>query len=114
MISPYKDEIAYSWFSRYHHKYSGNANDLRPTENLFGKRGISIDMYCPQYLNYFINQLPEKMGIGADDIINKHTVFPLFRPFMDSKRVDKIIISMKGGNTNHLMYDMGLYKERFT
>ncbi|ACB83847.1 TnsD family Tn7-like transposition protein [Natranaerobius thermophilus] len=85
---PYKDELLYSAFARYHF-LSGNI-DLKDTlRELFGK-----DSVIPNFeLGSNLNVLCQKIGThyNAMELIKKHTVFPYYSPFLPEQRKQEII-----------------------
>lgn len=105
--SPYPDEIMYSWFSRYDKKSCNESYEVTSMK-LFGKKSAYLNIYYPIRLDYFIEQLPDSWNMTYMDIINEHTIFPLFKPFMSKKRADDVINNMRDGDTRRLSGQIGL------
>lgn len=89
---PYKDELIYSAIARYHY-YTGNIDYRDTLQELFGKRTI-----IPSFeIGSNIEALAKNLGgkYTAAYIINKHTIFPFYSPFLPSKRKKQILKEIK-------------------
>ncbi|BDR87831.1 TniQ family protein [Clostridium tetani] len=84
----YPDEILYSWFSRYH-TLNGNLRYSYSMNELFGKDRVSTSIYYPMYLNFLCKQLPQEFKYTAEELINNHSIIPIFKPFMTKERFNK-------------------------
>lgn len=93
----YPDEIFYSIVARYH-KRSGNIDFSYTSLELFGRsyKVSTIDM--PNDLEFFVNQLPKNLGYTSDTIIQNHTLFNCYAPFIPENNKLEIIKTMKYGN----------------
>ncbi|WP_391560720.1 TnsD family Tn7-like transposition protein [Robertmurraya sp.] len=98
----YKDELLYSAFARYH-LMSGNLSPKETLIDLFGTDRITSVLDLPSHLDDLCRNIPDKV-INADYLIDNHTIFPYFSPFLPFERVEKIRDSMKGhfGNGIHM------------
>lgn len=99
---PYKDELIYSAIARYHF-YSGNVDFRDTIEECFGKRTMVPTLELGGRLEYLANELGRKYT--AEKIINKHTIFRYYAPFMDKKRKVKALeyIKFKGSSSIYTM-----------
>lgn len=95
---PYEDEVTYGIFARYN-RYSGNLSSRKTGEELFGKRIFIGSNNFPSYLEYFSSRFPRESMYSSDYFIEKHTIFPMYRPFLPQERVVKIVNDMKGENS---------------
>lgn len=95
---PYKDELIYSAIARYHY-YSSNRNFKDTIEECFGKRTAISTFEFAGNLEYLAQELGGKYT--SDYIINKHTIFPFYSPFIKENRKKEILneIKYKGANT---------------
>lgn len=89
------DELLYSAASRYHFTGGGVSHETT-TKELTGIRSCHMSRCYPSRLQYFCDQLPGKVHIDPEVIINKHTLFPLYRPFLPPARAQKIQKAMIG------------------
>lgn len=93
---PYFDEIFYSMCARHYDKllYSNKAGFLR---DLFDKdMHPSVDL--PHRLGYFVDKLPLKRFFTVDHLIDHHTLFPLYNPFLSEERSHQLREKMVTGN----------------
>lgn len=100
MTKPYPDEIFYSWVARYH-KHSGNLNGSSTTEDLFGMERKVETLLAPSRLEYFCNQLPSEWGFTPEYIIDNHTVYPIYKVFMQETNIPRILNGMIEDDINN-------------
>ena len=77
---PYKDEILYSVFARYHIR-SGNTSFKSTINDLFGSTNITAVMDLPSNLNKLIENLPVGSKYTAEYLIYNHTLYPFYALF---------------------------------
>lgn len=88
----YPNEIFYSWISRYR-SISGNSNKST-VHNLFNRATkTQLTIYYPHYLEYFCSNVSEYFPITPKEVIEKYTITPLFKPFIDDNEYNDIITS---------------------
>ncbi|WP_312700945.1 TnsD family Tn7-like transposition protein [Sedimentibacter sp.] len=88
----YPDELFYGWISRYR-AISGNSSKMT-VYNLFNRdKKVQFSIYYPHYLEWFCSYLSEYFNTTPEEIIEKHTIIPLFRPFVDVSEYQNTIIS---------------------
>ncbi|MDF2800670.1 MAG: Tn7-like transposition protein [Anaerocolumna sp.] len=97
MPAPYPDEILYSWFSRYH-KMSGNTSPLTTINDLFGKIDENINVLFSSSLGYLAKQIPREWSYIPQDLINKFTIFPLYKPFLEIRDTSILLDNMINKN----------------
>jgi len=102
---PYPDELLYSTFARYHY-YAGNIDLLDTIENLFGKRSIIPNLYLGSNLEYLCKELEGQYN--EDNLINRHTIFPFYKPFLPYDRQIQLVNEMKFGNCEGIYLSLGL------
>lgn len=98
------DELFYSCCARYHNE-SGNINLSQTMNDLFGNPNLILNPTFPKALDYFLNQLG---NIHLDQIINNHTIFPVFVPFLDNFRVNALMKIFKGESKNYANHIIGI------
>lgn len=89
----YPDELALNWFIRYH-VISGDRSWRITSKELFGKKEHNPNILYALNLGFFCNQIPSKLKITPDYVINRMTIFPLFKPFMSIERANKVVKGM--------------------
>jgi hypothetical protein len=97
----YPDESLYSVFSRYH-IYRGNLSFKETIEDLFGLRNKRAAFDLPSGLESIINNL-SGTRLTVEYLINNHTLFPYYSPFLPKQKAKLIKEQMASfkGNTIH-------------
>lgn len=98
--SPYPDELLYSVFARYH-ILSQNIALKETMYDLFGRHTASAVVDLPNNLQTVYEKLTPGSLNTPEHLIEHHTLFPLFRPFLDAERSDKVFKAMKYGGDVH-------------
>jgi hypothetical protein len=94
--TPYPDELFYSMCARYH-AWSRNPSIKHTVLDLFDDEKATAVVDLPFRLQTFYQQLPsESSKLKPYFIIDHHTLFPFYRPFLSKERIEKIIESMEG------------------
>jgi hypothetical protein len=90
----YPDELFYSACARFQDRTNYPSAKSTLLE-LFGSVSTSaVDLPCR--LNDFAAMLPQGHGYTAGRLAQSYTLFPLFRPFLPTERVDMLREDMKG------------------
>lgn len=82
---PLPDEILYSVWARYSDRVQ-YSHEGKVTQELFGDRGVGVIVDLPCYLDYFVEHLPPGNSYTADWLVDNHTLFPFFGPFLSQER----------------------------
>ncbi|MDJ0572736.1 MAG: TnsD family Tn7-like transposition protein [Pleurocapsa sp. MO_192.B19] len=96
----YPGELLYSGIARYQIR-SGNLSPKANIEELFNSRNITATADLPCGLDNLVQNLPTYSSATADSLIQKHTLYPFYAPFLPPKRAKRVQESMKstkGGN----------------
>ena len=96
----YPGELLYSAIARYQIR-SGNLSPKANIEELFNSRTITATADLPCGLDNLVQNLPTYSSITTDSLINSHTLYPFYAPFLLPKRAKRVKESMKsarGGN----------------
>ncbi|WP_419877521.1 TnsD family Tn7-like transposition protein [Brevibacillus centrosporus] len=93
--TPYPDELLYSVFARYH-VWSRNRSCKATIKDLFGRDTVTAVIDFPNNLRMVCDQLSTESILTPEYLVQHHTLFPLFRPFLPEKRVTQILQVMKG------------------
>jgi DNA-binding Lrp family transcriptional regulator len=101
--TPYKDELLYSVFARYH-KWSRNSSSFNTNMALFGSRNIIAKTGFPNGLEELTKKLPPGQDEKVRGFIDNNTLYPLFHPFLQKEQGEKIIEEMykKNGKASSL------------
>jgi hypothetical protein len=81
---PYPDEILYSILARYHIR-SGNTSPKATLKELFNSQTTIATIDLPSNLDYLIKNLQFVSNYQIEDLIYKHTLYPLYSPFLQKK-----------------------------
>lgn len=97
--TPYPDELLYSILGRYHH-LSCNLNYEHTSKDLFGQL-VQPSVELPSALKHLALKIDNPF-ISLQRLINHHTMFPLYGPFISDKRRKKLYrimaLGKKAGN----------------
>ncbi|MDF2800663.1 MAG: hypothetical protein K0S61_566 [Anaerocolumna sp.] len=88
------DETLYSAIARYH-SYSGNACYRDTIDELFSNTNISPTVEFPSGLKALEKILSGALELTADYVIQNHTLFPLYAPFLSKSRKRQLLNKMK-------------------
>lgn len=93
------DETIYSWFAWYH-KISGN---LSVEDTMFELLDCHMsDINCQEFgFKSICEKLPETFNYNPEYLIRKHTLFPLFKPFMSVEKSERYLDVMIGNQCIH-------------
>ncbi|MCD9186290.1 MAG: TnsD family transposase [Pyrinomonadaceae bacterium] len=86
---PFPDEILYSAAARYHHRAKNKRTSVT-ARDWFGEDAYRVVVDFPSHLDYLISALPKGHIYTADILIEKHTLFPFYVPFLPAGRAEKI------------------------
>ncbi len=103
----YPDEIIYSWMSRHVNLY-GFKSAESINNNLFDKSIKQHFVYYPTYLDDFVKQIPTELSITADEIIDKHTLIPICKPFMTPEEYEILRNQIRSGPALNISAKLGL------
>ncbi|WP_423680476.1 TnsD family Tn7-like transposition protein [Undibacterium sp. WLHG33] len=103
----FADETLFSLIARYH-RLSGNIDDRDSLHELFGKHTHVVTSHLPTHLDALASVLPQGLDITVNDLIERHTVFPYFRPFLTERQVVFGLAAMRGNSGAGLKTMMGM------
>lgn len=103
---PYEDEILYSTIARYHYYY-GNTDFKDTLYEIFGSNSVIPTIEFPSKLDYLCRQLKNKV-YSPDYIIQNHTIYPFYSPFLPVERQETIKSKMKFGNGKGIYAQIGI------
>lgn len=98
---PYPDELLYSAAARYHYR-SKYKKTAFTTRDLFNNDAYKIPVDLPSHIDNLIDRLPPGHSYTAGELIEKHTLYPFYAPFLPKERArtirDYMRSSSKGGS----------------
>lgn len=107
---PFPDESLYSLAVRYH-RLAANRSYRLTSQELFG----TYSRTCGSILPCCLGALSQRLGAGYPvvDLIERFTLFPLYRPFVDDTKYRASIITMAGSDGTGLKMSLGITASRF-
>ncbi|WP_183360293.1 TnsD family Tn7-like transposition protein [Geomonas limicola] len=91
---PYPNELLYSTIARYHFR-SKNPSYRDTAQELLGSPTASVIALLPSNTVFLHSQLHPNTLLTPDKLIFEHTLFPLYKPFIEKDRADSAIRYMK-------------------
>lgn len=104
---PYPGELLYSVWARFGDQVQyPDRGDIH--RELFGSKSehALVDWSCS--LGYLVGQLPAGHRYTVDTLINGHTLFPVYAPFLPPERRDRLFHQMITGNGTALSARIGM------
>lgn len=101
----HKDEILYSGIARYF-DYLNENNIMWVTEHLFNSRVRAV-VGLPAGLKNLYDNFPKGSPYTPSYLVNSHSIYPFFRPFIDLPRHEKIMNDMLFKNGKGIMARVG-------
>lgn len=98
--APYDDELLYSICARYS-RVAGHSNKKITIEHFFQRRTLTAVFDLPKHLDALANQLVHLHGPSADELIEKHTLFPFYSAFHHPDRIQQAKVAMRGDGQPH-------------
>ncbi|HEU5374082.1 MAG TPA: TnsD family Tn7-like transposition protein [Ktedonobacteraceae bacterium] len=100
----FPDELFYSACARFSDKVKYSSNKIL-YEELFGNRNIRAVVDLPCRLGAFVKKLPDghPHPYTTDILINNHTLFPIYAPFLPRDRANSIYEVM-AAESGHLIH----------
>ena len=99
---PYLDETVYSLLARYQ-VHAGSVVGEHIWKELFQRRRLTIRMDMPAHLSI----IAEWAGMDAQELLQKHTLFPFYAAFMSEARRKSLADEMIHGSGNKILYMSG-------
>src|SRR6266567_9363391 len=112
----YPDELFYSACARFSDRMQYTSR-YAPLKDLFGTVNVKAIADLPSHLETFLNRLPPEHQYTIDTLIDNHTLFPFYRPFLKrdwQQRVRECMQNNDGhvihallGSTHNNLYSLG-------
>lgn len=104
---PYPGELFYSILSRYHAQM-GYRWTRYTMLDLYGRPIRSLGIGLPRGIEHLIQRLPPHAQYSAEELIDKHTSFPLYAPFLSPAQTVELTNYMSAGNDPQGLIKAGL------
>ncbi|PRA73033.1 hypothetical protein CQ065_01010 [Pseudomonas sp. MYb187] len=107
---PFPDESLYSLAVRYH-RLSSNDSYRRTSQELFG----AYSRTCGSILPCCLGALSQRVAsaYSVDELIDRFTLLPLYKPFVDDAKYGAARISMAGNSGTGLKMSLGITASGF-
>jgi hypothetical protein len=105
--TPYPDELLYSIISRYK-KFTGESNHRTMSQDIFGNKHFTASVELPSNIGRLVERLPITSKLTVEQLIQKHTMFPLYSAFLPSDQANAVYRSMVEGNGNDIYTRSGI------
>lgn len=99
---PYPDELLYSICARYADRVQYSSS-LYVLQELFGSKCQTVIFDLPYRLGHLISILPNGHQYTVEQLIYNHTMLPVYLPFLDDKKLQKVLDMMKGKDSEDLV-----------
>lgn len=97
--TPYPDELLYSVFSRYHVR-SRNSGFAQSLTDLFTNSSARTSIDLQTRLDTLYEQLPRGSILTPENLMDNHTLLPLFKVFWSQLVVERMVQAMRSINAN--------------
>jgi hypothetical protein len=94
-----EDELITSVIARAIDNY-GLDDDRNALRLLFGNHYVVPNSFMQGHIRELLNQVHPLWGISPEKLISKHTILPVFRPFISELHYRKILDNLITGSTN--------------
>jgi hypothetical protein len=109
--TPYPDELLYSAIARYSDRIR-YPNVLNALKDLFGNPKAAAIVDLPNRLDRLTTEMPSGHTYTSDRLINDHTLFPFYEPFLPPDRAKSVRLEMKREGDNHIRAMLGIIAGR--
>jgi hypothetical protein len=106
MPDPHPDELIYSVWARFS-DHVGYPSATAVFQDLFGEQVISPIVDLPCYLQQFCSNLSSEVDLDADAIIDHHTLWPYYQPFISVERGSLLRQQMIAGTASAIYFRLG-------
>lgn len=101
------DELLGSVLARFIHR-QGIKDDKVALKKLFGSRNIVPSAVLQGHADELLSNMGHLWVISPRDMLEKHTLLPIFRPFVSETNYESLIQDLSGRRKNHSMLRSGL------
>jgi len=103
----HEDELLGSIIARFVQRQGLN-DDKVALDQLFGSRKIVPSSILQGHVNQLLAKVGHLWNISARDLLEQHTLIPVFRPFVPVESYERFVRDLCGAGKNHSMLRTGL------
>jgi hypothetical protein len=103
---PHDDELLVSILARFISR-QGLRNDKAALELLFGSRNIVPSPLLQRHIQALLSQVGHIWSISQNELIQRHSILPLFQSFVEPSRVNDVQNRMIYSDKSHVMTSVG-------
>ncbi|MCU7863320.1 MAG: TniQ family protein, partial [Candidatus Thiodiazotropha sp. (ex Lucinoma borealis)] len=111
MPIPYSDELLYSTIARAG-IHQGIVSPKELLDEVFGNRKIVATLDLPSHLDVVASRYPKSLRISGEALAYKHTLFPLYAPFVTEDRRNTTLRSLCVGSRGAVHLVLGIAASR--
>ena len=108
---PYKNELIYSLVARAG-VHAGITSPKQLLDEVFANRKVIATVDLPGHLDAIVANLHHDPNYSLDRLINRHTLFPTYAPFVSKRVRHKARMMMKGATRGALHLSLGVIASR--
>ena len=108
---PYKNELIYSLVARAG-IHAGITSPKQLLDEVFANRKVIATVDLPGHLDAIVANLHHDPNYSLDRLINRHTLFPTYAPFVSERVRHKARMMMKGATRGALHLSLGVIASR--
>ena len=108
---PYDNELIYSVVARAG-VHAGITSPKQLLDEVFGNRKVIATVDLPSHLDAVVENLRHNPKYSLDRLINRHTLFPTYAPFVRERVRNKARTMMKGATNGAVHLSLGVIASR--
>lgn len=108
---PYTNELIYSTVARAGTHF-GIESPKELLEEVFGNRKVIATLDLPCHLQKIAGLYPETLNLGVENLVNRHTLFPIYAPFVNEDRRLQCLNWMAGVSQGAVHLALGVVASR--
>ncbi|WP_027858485.1 TnsD family Tn7-like transposition protein [Marinobacterium jannaschii] len=108
---PYRDELLYSTIARYGVQ-CGITSAKELVRDVFGDSKIIATSDLPGHLKFIEALYPKELGVTGAELLYKHTLFPVYAPFVGEERRNRLLNELLTHRKNTVYLTAGIAASR--
>ena len=95
--APYPEELLYSTIARAG-VHDGETSPKQLLDMVFNNRGVIATVDLPSHVGKLASQYSDSLGLDTQTLISRHTLWPIYAPFIPQERNNKLREWMSGSS----------------
>ncbi len=95
--APYPEELLYSTIARAG-VHDGETSPKQLLDKVFNNRGVIATVDLPSHVGKLASQYRDSLGLDVQTLISRHTLWPIYAPFLPQERNNKLREWMSGSS----------------